>query len=281
MPEFAEVNIQVQYLRQRCLGWEVAQWGKEGWGHFKNLPEEGRDQALEDFWVGNVIEDITQRGKQVILRTRRGVVSAHLMFKGRWSVQGDPFISNYKQHKKAPTDKSRTFWIITPEGQRLNFHSPEYKAKVQAFPGEMDPGQIEHLNKLGPEILVLPETDPAFAQEPWTLEAFTKKAARSKQAIKAFLLDQKRQSGLGNMYVCEALYDAGVAPTRPAKSLSDAELAALHRASGDILRRALETQLDYDALLRIYRREADPQGRAVECTKVSGRDTFWVPEAQS
>lgn len=280
MPEFAEVNIQVQYLRQRCLGWEVAQWGKEGWGHFKNMPEEGRDEALEAFWVGNVIEDITQRGKQVILRTKRGVVSSHLMFKGRWSVQGDPFTSNYKQHKAAPTDKSRTFWIITPGGERLNFHTPEYKAKMQAFPGQMDPGAIEHLSKLGPEILILPETDPAFAASAWTVAEFTKKSARSKQAIKAFLLDQKRQSGLGNMYVCEALYDAGVSPTRPANSLSEAEREAVHRASGDILRRALETKLDYDALLRIYRQDTDPQGHPVECDQVGSRDTFWVPAVQ-
>ncbi len=280
MPEFAEVNIQVQYLQKRCSGWKIASWGKEGWGHFKKMPEEGREEALEAFFTDNCLESITQRGKQVILHTSKGVMSSHLMFRGRWSVEGDPFLSNYKHHKSQPTDKSRTFWIINDKGQRLNFHAPQYKAHVSAWPGESDPANLEALNKLGPEILVLPETDPAFTQE-WTLDLFRDKAGRSRQAIKAFLLDQKRQSGLGNMYVCEALYDAGIAPSRPAKSLSEDETQNLHKACQDILRRAMETNLDYDVLLRIYKQTQDPDGNPVESTKISGRDTYWVPARQS
>jgi formamidopyrimidine-DNA glycosylase len=280
MPEFAEVNIQIRYLRERCLGWEVQSWGKEGWLHFKNLPDDTREEALERFWPGNLIQDITQRGKQIIFRTARGVISSHQMFKGRWSVQADPFLSNYKQHKTAPTDKSRTFWIINTRGDRLNFHTPEYKAKIQGFPGIHNPADVEELSRLGPEVLLLPETDPAFASAAWSLADFSKQAARSKQAIKVFLLDQKRQSGLGNMYVCEALYDARVSPERPANALTPDELAALHAAAQDILRRAIDTNLDYNTLLRVYNKTTDPNGDPVECDAVGGRDTYWVPTRQ-
>ncbi|MCB9640139.1 MAG: hypothetical protein H6728_16190 [Myxococcales bacterium] len=279
MPEFAEVNIQVRYLRERCTGWPIASFGYEGWSHFQNLPEEGRDEQIKDFFQDNVLESITQKGKHVVMRTSKGTMLSHLMFKGRWSVAGDDFISNYKQHKKPPTEKSNNFWLVNPDGKRLNFHEPEYKGKITIFPG-LHPGQVEALTKLGPDILTLPETDPDLAQE-WTTDAFAKVLKRSKQAIKVFLLDQKRQAGLGNMYVCEALYASGIAPQRPAQSLSEDELTRLHDAAQRIVKASLDSNLDYDQVLKVYRKDTDPDGNPVENADVGGRDTFWVPNKQS
>ncbi|MCK6508669.1 hypothetical protein L6R29_01725 [Myxococcota bacterium] len=279
MPEFAEVNLQVRYLRERCTGWPIASIGYEGWSHFQNLPEEGREAAIQEFFHNNTLEAITQKGKHVVMRTTKGTMLSHLMFKGRWSVAGDDFLSNYKQHKKPPTEKSNNFWLINPDGKRLNFHEPEYKGKITLFP-KQSPGQVETLEKLGPDILILPETDPDLRQE-WTVDGFLKALKRSKQPIKVFLLDQKRQAGLGNMYVCEALYSAGIAPQRPAQSLSDPEAKRLHQAARDILQAALDTDLDYDKILNVYRKEADPEGHPVEESDVGGRDTFWVPTKQS
>lgn len=280
MPEFPEVNVQVRYLRERCKGWKIAEFGCTSRQHQKGIPEDERESMLTRLLVGAELQEITQRGKQVILKFDTGMITSHLMFRGRWSVEGDDFISPYKFHKKKPTEKSRTFWITTASGQRLNFHTPEYKAKIEAFPDVSNAADLAHLKKLGPEVIQLPEIDEAFA-EPWSLEFFSTKAGKSKQAIKAFLLDQKKQSGLGNMYVCEALYDAGIHPARPANSLSGNEVETLWQASRDMLRKALEMELDYGRLLRIYRKSEDPDGNPVEVIKVSGRDTFWVPARQS
>lgn len=280
MPELAEVNVQVRYLRERCVGWTIAHAGWKGKRNFKTLRAEGGDEAVEEFLRGNVITDITQRGKLVVLRTERGVMCSHLMFRGRWSVEGDPFISSYKHHREPPLDRSRAFWVINPEGERLCLHTPEWMAHVEAHPKVHDPAQVEALAKLGPEALVTPETDPAFVGAGWDLKTFLAKASRSRQAIKPFLLDQKKQAGLGNMYVCEALYTAGVDPARQAKELSDGEVERLHAAAQGVMRQAIESDLDYDDILAIYRRERDPKGRAVEVTTIGGRDTFWVPDVQ-
>lgn len=279
MPEFAEVNIQVAFLRESCHGWTISDFGFKGRRHFKNLAEEGRDEQLRDFFEGNVLESVTQRGKQVILRTERGAIASHLMFKGRWTIEGDPFTSNYKAHKELPKEKGNTFWIVSEDGQKLIFNDPENMGHVTVFPGQ-SPRDIQALTKLGPEVLITDFTDPDF-QEPWDFDFFANKASRSKKPIKGFLLEQKFQSGLGNMWVCESLYTAGISPKRPAKELNPDELEALHEAATGVVQRAIDNQLDYGELLRIYRKETDPDGHAVVTEKVAGRDTFWVPEKQS
>lgn len=54
--------------------------------------------------------------------------------------------------------------------------------------------------------------------------------ARRRVPVKVALLDQSVLAGLGNIYVDEALHRAGIHPSRPANSLSDAEFAALYAA---------------------------------------------------
>jgi formamidopyrimidine-DNA glycosylase len=279
MPEFAEVNLQVRYLRERCTGWPIASYGVEGWSHFQNLPEDQRTAMADAFFKDNVLQAITQKGKQVVFQTKKGTMLSHLMFKGRWSVAGDDFLSNYKQHKKPPTAKSNNFWLLHPNGARLNFHEPEYKGKITIYPDKL-PHEVESLQQLGPDVLLTPETDPHLAQA-WEIDTFTKLLARSGQAIKVFLLDQKRQAGIGNMYACESLYLAGIAPARPAKSLSTQEIKRLHSAVQSILQEAIDSELDYDRLLKIYRKEQDPDGLPVEEADIGGRDTFWVPAKQA
>jgi len=281
MPEFSEVNIQVRYLQERCQNWKIAGFGYEGWSHFQNVPEEGRDELLQEFFTDNEVVNATQRGKHVLIHTKKGILASHLMFKGRWSMGSEPFMSNYKNHKKPPTDKSCNFWMVGENGDRLNFHEPEYKGKVTIYPGITDAAQVEHLAKLGPEAMVYPETDPAFAENPWTFEAFQAKAGRSKQAIKAFLLDQKKQAGIGNVYVCEGLYAAKVDPSRPANSLSDGELQAIYECTLGIMKDAIDTNLDYESVIQIYRKKEDPNGNPVDEKKISGRGTFWVPAVQN
>lgn len=277
MPEFAEVNKQVRWLRERVEGANINAFGYSG-GHFsalKNGPEKTR--ILADFFESASLDRVTQRGKHVVMHLSTGTLISHLMFKGRWSMQGDDFISHYKHHKEAPTAKSVNFWMETSKGQ-INFHEPEYKGKVHVFPG-MQSDEVEELRDLGPEVLVTPETDPAYTEE-WSLDGFRAGASKSKTAIKAYLLDQKRQAGIGNMYACECLYRARIAPDRPSNALSESELGAIHAELQSVLRLSIDSDLDYEQVLQVYRRERDPLGNAVEMSEVGGRDTFWVPSLQ-
>jgi formamidopyrimidine-DNA glycosylase len=114
--------------------------------------------------------------------------------------------------------------------------------------------------------------------------------------IKQLLLDQRLVAGLGNIYVCEALFMARIAPTRPAGQVSKARLAKLVDAVRDVLEAAIRaggsTLRDYarpDGELgyfakdwRVYGRE----GETCECGGTivrivqSGRSTFYCPKCQ-
>ncbi len=279
MPEFPEVNVQIRYLRERCVGWTIDRFGYRWPRHFKKQPREGREAILSAFFEGNTIEGVTQRGKHIILKTPRGLATCHLMLKGRWSVDADPFVCRYPHYLEPPEARSCTFWVEGGEG-RLGLYDPENWAGLEIHPGVSDPAAVDVLADLGPEVAVFPETDPAFAT-PWSVEAFGARAARSGHPIKLFLLDQKRQSGLGNRYVAEALYEARVSPHRPARDLSAEELSRVVSASQAVLRRAIDADLDYDAIIQVYKRERDPLGNPVRSDEIGKRDSWWVPALQS
>ena len=57
--------------------------------------------------------------------------------------------------------------------------------------------------------------------------------------IKTVLMDQKLIVGIGNIYACEALFDASISPLRPAKSLSKPEYTRLHESVRKVLKEAI------------------------------------------
>ncbi|MGI8649559.1 MAG: bifunctional DNA-formamidopyrimidine glycosylase/DNA-(apurinic or apyrimidinic site) lyase [Rubrobacter sp.] len=94
----------------------------------------------------------------------------------------------------------------------------------------------------GPDELEERFTD--FGPEPlsgeFTVEYLKKKIGGRKAQIKPLLLDQKTVSGVGNIYVDEALFDAAIHPRRKANSLSEAEWEELHGAISSNLRDGIE-----------------------------------------
>ena len=85
---------------------------------------------------------------------------------------------------------------------------------------------------LGPEPL-----DPAFT--PQHLSGILRD---SRQAVKKLLMDQRRVAGVGNIYANEALWRAGIDPSRAAHNISDAEAASLHAGLTSVLREAIEAR---------------------------------------
>jgi formamidopyrimidine-DNA glycosylase len=90
------------------------------------------------------------------------------------------------------------------------------------------------------------DADPRFAAlgpEPlsaaFSPAALAAALAGRRTSIKAALLDQRRVAGIGNIYACEALFQAGISPRRPAGSLGRARVARLVAAVKDVLARAI------------------------------------------
>jgi len=152
-----------------------------------------------------------------------------------------------------------------------------------------EPGDEENhplISRLGP--------DP-FSDE-FTVEYLTQVFGR-KANIKGLLLDQSVVSGLGNIYVDEVLFAAGVHPTRRANTLTPKETQEIHTATRDILRRAIDlrgTTFDsyhdafgetgkYQHQLQVFTRAGQPCpncGTTIEKTRVAGRGTHACPACQ-
>ena len=115
--------------------------------------------------------------------------------------------------------------------------------------------------------------------------------------IKAFLLDQKRIAGVGNIYACEALWEAQIKPTTPAGRLSAGRAERLHAALLSVLARAIEMRgtsaRDYvDAegiaggfqnVLTVYGRAGEPCprcGKELVRTVLAQRGTWWCRSCQ-
>ena len=79
--------------------------------------------------------------------------------------------------------------------------------------------------------------DPAFG--PGELSGILR---GSRQPVKKVLMDQRRVAGVGNIYANEALWRAGIDPSREARALSAAEAATLHAALTAVLRESIEAR---------------------------------------
>jgi formamidopyrimidine-DNA glycosylase len=111
-------------------------------------------------------------------------------------------------------------------GSRLVFRDVRRLGTIQLL---SDAAWQRYTAAIGPEPLA-----PRF-----TGAAFQARLQPSRQAIKKALMDQRRLAGVGNIYANEALFLAGIDPSRPARSLADGEFATLHRMVRRVLRSAI------------------------------------------
>jgi formamidopyrimidine-DNA glycosylase len=136
--------------------------------------------------------------------------------------------------------------------------------------------------------------------------AYLAERARGRKAdLKAFLMDQRIVAGLGNIYVCEALYRAGLSPFRPAGRLATSTgrpqpaaerlVGAIKAVLGDAIRAGGSTLRDYrraDGALGEFQHAFDVYGREGEACRrkgcrgrvrrktQGGRSTFYCPACQ-
>ncbi len=118
-----------------------------------------------------------------------------------------------------------------------------------------------------------------------------------KRPLHSVLLDQTKISGLGNIYVNEALFEGGIHPLRKADSLSDDEVKKLYKAIVKILSKAVKnrgtTFSDYrlpggemgsfQKHLKVFRRTGEPCFKcrtAIKREKLGGRSVFYCERCQ-
>lgn len=211
----------------------------------------------------------------------------HLGMSGRMTVSGDPLGQFVHDHPALIKHDHVVFHM--DNGARVTFNDPRRFGAMdllQTATAEAHP----LLAKIGPEPL------GNDFNEAHLIAAFAKKNT----PIKTALLDQSLIAGLGNIYVCEALFRAGLNPALKAKDITPAKLAALVPIIREILLDAIEAggsslkdfrqaggELGYfQHSFRVYGREGEAcvtQNCASAVARItqSGRSTFFCPSCQS
>ncbi len=119
--------------------------------------------------------------------------------------------------------------------------------------------------------------------------------ANKKAPIKTVLLDQRVIAGLGNIYVCEILYHAGIMPDVPAgklllpgiKLIVKHTISVLNQAimmggtSVSDFRRIDDKSGEFQNFLAVYQKERCPKGHEVMRVKMAGRGSFYCPVCQN
>jgi len=134
------------------------------------------------------------------------------------------------ENQNLPTAGKHDHLILTfTDNAAIYYHDPRRFGMVELCP-TADLDQHKFFNHLGPEPFSNSFNGPYLYQ---TLK-------NKKSVIKQVLLDQTLVCGLGNIYVCEALFHAGIRPTRRAHKITKAESEALVLIIRDVLTKAIE-----------------------------------------
>lgn len=224
--------------------------------------------------TGASVTGLSRRAKYGLIATDRGdTLVFHLGMSGRWRI--DPAELGAHDH----------FLLETDEGRRAALNDPRRFGSLDLVATEALE-RWEPFAKMGPEPL-----GPDFDAD-YLLGALQGRSA----PIKSLLLDQRIVAGLGNIYVCEALHMAGIAPSRAAGRISRPRLERLVEAVQSVLLAAIEAggsslrdyarpsgELGYfSSQWRVYGREGEAChcGTPVRRRNDSGRSTFFCPRCQ-
>ena len=241
--------------------------------------------------TGAVVNRLERRAKYLLARLDRDeTLVMHLGMSGRFEIAGGATKVRPGGFALAQPPDPRHAHIVfeTEAGVVITFYDPRrfgYMDLIATSQLEAHPW----FDGLGPEPL-----DGCFGARRLAC-AF----AGRRQSVKATLLDQRVVAGLGNIYVCEALFRAGIDPERPAGAVSQRKLGDLVESVRAVLREAIEaggsTLRDYasaDGALgyfqhrfKVYGREGEScvrpgcRGR-VERIVQGGRSTFACSRCQ-
>ena len=213
MPELPEVEVTKNSLSPLLLNSSIvgASLGKP-----LRWPLGCALQSLQ----GQRIKGVRRRGKYILLDLSQGLLLVHLGMSGSLAVSASwPGQPGPHDHFDLQTD---TCWVRLQDPRRFG--------AVVFAPSENSPQAQKLLGHLGVEPL-----EPAF-----TPDYFVQALAKRVSPIKQVLLAGDVVVGVGNIYASEALFMAGIRPTRAAKRISKARLAKLQRAIRVVLARAIE-----------------------------------------
>lgn len=272
MPELPEVEVIRQDLLPRVVGRTIE---SAKLTEPRLTRRRGTTASAETALAGRTVRALRRRGKFLLFDLSGGtslVVRLGMTGQLRWAEDGQGFRSDAHTHAQL---------VFAPSGI-LYYRDVRKLGELFLLPTETVEGTL----RIGREPL-----DPSL--RPQDLLRLCSAATR----IKPRLLDQTVLAGIGNIYADEALFRAGIRPTRRARTLTRTEAARLLRALRAVLRAGIRHRgssiADYrDAsgtpgrfvrFHRVYHRHGEPCrtcGTPIRRVQLSQRSTHFCPTCQ-
>lgn len=272
MPELPEVETVVSGLAPRLPGHTVLSTRVIR----PDIIEGGSPTRLARTLKGRAFTSVDRRAKNIVISLEGDVrLVVNLGMTGRLLFFG--------ADRKIRETHVAVRWRLS-DGARLAYDDVRRFGRVWAGPAEVWEARAQ---TIGPEPL-----DAAY-----TASRLFEALQASKAPMRSWLLDQRKIAGVGNIYANEALFIAGVRPTRAARDVSSEEAEALHQGLRSVLARAIRsggtTLRDYRnadgepgefrTALAVYGREGlrcETCDTLVERQVFGGRSAFFCPTCQ-
>ncbi|MBU0653784.1 MAG: bifunctional DNA-formamidopyrimidine glycosylase/DNA-(apurinic or apyrimidinic site) lyase [Gammaproteobacteria bacterium] len=167
---------------------------------------------------GQTVQQLTRRGKYILLHAEVGVALIHLGMSGSLRIVEPDMEPRKHDH----------FDLLLESGKALRYHDPRRFGALLWT--EEDPQQHALLRDLGPEPL-----EDGFDG------AYLYRQSRTRTiSVKEFIMNARIVVGVGNIYANEALFLAGIDPRRAAGRVSRERYLALAQAIRQVLAYAIE-----------------------------------------
>jgi formamidopyrimidine-DNA glycosylase len=273
MPELPEVETIVRDIRPALVGRRI---GRVTVSHDDVLRGVTRRRLVRGL-TGSTIRAVSRRAKHAILE----LDSARLVIQP--GMTGSLMV-----HRRALEPEEAKYAVLRAElgrGQELVYRDVRRLGTLLL----LDQKQwARYTAAIGPEPL----------DDDFTVERFARILSRSRQAIKKVIMDQRHLAGVGNIYANEALFAAGIDPSKPARAVSAENHIRLHAEIRRILQAAIAssgtTFRDYrtgtgeagnfQLELQVYGREGEPcrvcGTRLVGTHTIDGRITVFCYRCQ-
>lgn len=273
MPELPEVESARAVIERSALDREIVDVDDtDGWVCRPHTAGE-----LRDALVGHRLKAAHRRGKSIWCEVTGAapVLGIHLGMSGRIHVsraagadgaddEGGDYVGS--RGRSAPARQTKPEWdrftLQFADGGSLRLFDKRRLGRVR-----LDPD----IDALGPDAAEV------------TLAELRDLLGRSHTAVKARLLDQHAVAGVGNLLADEALWQAAIAPDRPADELDRDETAVLHRKLRAAIRRAIKRGGVHTGEIIEHRKAGDhcPRcGAPMRRATVGGRTTWFCSREQ-
>lgn len=273
MPELPEAETIVRDLQRKIVGRTIT-GARVVFADI--LGSDLTPRRLSHQVKGRLIQNVERRAKKVVLR-----LSGELVLVISLGMTGRVVASQAQRARELRHIAAR---FDLDDGSALLYDDARRFGSIEVYPAER--WQQRQLT-LGLEPL----------SDAFTADALFAMTRTSITPIRNWLLDQTRVSGIGNIYASEALFRAGVRPTRRARTLTRAEAARLRDTLRAVLNESINkrgtTVSDYrdaegveggfGALLHVYDRAGQPClrcGTTIKRVVFTNRSAFYCPQCQ-